>query len=184
MQSGLYFILSSELRAAPRPAVFAERWGWAEELVRAIGVLGQRCMRMWSQGFQALISFLVCFPKAKDKGEKVWHINTSWISEDKNRFWLYFSKNWGHCGLMTGWKPITQFFSFSYFFFFFFFSKWTDRSLFLIHHTDWVSDSIFRFWCLWPQGQGLASTSGPPCPHSKSFTDYATKEPNLLNLVT
>lgn len=121
MQSGLYLIPWGLLWAAPRSAFCTVRWGWAGKLVGATGVPGHRWTRMGSQDFQALISFLVRFPKAKDKGEKVWHINTSWISEDKNRFWLYFSKNWGHCGLMTGWKahhsiffPI--FFSLSFFF--------------------------------------------------------------------
>lgn len=160
---------------------FAIQWEWAEELVRAIGILGQRWMRMWSQGFQALISFLVCFPKAKDKGEKVWHINTSRISEDKNRFWLYFSKNWGHYGLMTGWKPITQFFFL--FFYFFFFQMNRQKLIFDTLYTLSYLTAAFRFWSLWPQGQGLAPTSGPLYPGSKNLTDYARKEPNLLNLV-
>lgn len=126
MQSGLYLIPWGLLWAAPRSAFCTVRWGWAGKLVGATGVPGHRWTRMGSQDFQALISFLVRFPKAKDKGEKVWHINTSWISEDKNRFWLYFSKNWGHCGLMTGWKAHHSIFFPIFFPPFFFFSRWTE----------------------------------------------------------
>lgn len=126
MQSRLYLIPWGLLRAAPQSAFCAMCRGWAGELVGAMGVLGQRWAQMGWQGFQALISFLVRFPKAKDKGEKVWHINTSWISEDKNRFWLYFSKNWGHCGLMTGWKAHHSIFFPIFFLFFLFFPRWTE----------------------------------------------------------
>lgn len=49
--------------------------------------------------------------------------------------------------------------------------------------TRWVSDSIFKFWSFWPQSQGLPSTSGLLCPDGKNFTDYALKQPKLLNLV-
>lgn len=168
---------------APRPAAFAAWWGWAEEVVRAVGILGQRWMRMWSQGFQALIWFLVCFPKAKDKGEKVWHANTSWISEDKNRFWLYFSKIEVTVVWWQAESPSLNFF-FLFLTFLYFFFRWRDRFLFLIHCTHWVSDSIFRFWSLWPQDQGLAPTFRPPCPTGSNFTDNTAEESNLLNLVT
>lgn len=125
----------------------------------------------------------MCFPKAKDKWEKVWHINTSWISEDKNRFWLYFSKIEVTVVWWQAESPSLNFFSVSYFSLFFF-SKWTDRFLFLIHRTHWVSDSIFRFWSLWPRDQGLAPAFRPPCPNGGNITDNAIKESNLLKLVT